>query len=103
MGLTYRAITTVVTEDTTGVMQMGDASETLEASQAGSGLAEPPAEDGLAEPPADGRLQGAFVWPGYSLCRNPLRPGCGPSGQFSFAGNKSSTGTRAPNSFMPAR
>ena len=56
MGLTYRAVTTVVTEDTTGVMQMGDASESLEASEAGSGLAEPPAEGGLAEPPADGGL-----------------------------------------------
>ncbi|HYD96018.1 MAG TPA: TRAP transporter large permease subunit [Noviherbaspirillum sp.] len=59
MGLTYRAMTTVETQDTGGAVQMGEGMESGAAggnADSGGGLAEPPMEGGLSEPPAEGGL-----------------------------------------------
>jgi TRAP-type mannitol/chloroaromatic compound transport system permease large subunit len=60
MGLAYRAVTTVETQDTTGVVQMGEGMESTEegglAEPAEGDLAEPPSDSGLAEPPVEGGL-----------------------------------------------
>ncbi|HEY0844678.1 MAG TPA: TRAP transporter large permease subunit [Noviherbaspirillum sp.] len=53
MGLTYRAVTTVVEDDTAGAVQMGDAAVALDSTEIEGGLAEPPSDGGLDEPPAE--------------------------------------------------
>ncbi len=60
MGLSYRAVTAVDEQDTSGVVQMGEGMDSTEAggvSEPAEGdLAEPPAEGGLEEPPVEDGL-----------------------------------------------
>jgi TRAP-type mannitol/chloroaromatic compound transport system permease large subunit len=57
MSVSYRIVTAVEAEDTSGVVQMGAEAAPADAQEADTSLAEPAAEGGLAEPPAEDGLK----------------------------------------------